>query len=45
MKSEIPGLVCLAAPRSPGERRDFSSWKGDHPQSVAFLGSILLELE
>ncbi len=40
--------VCFARmsmPRTPDEKRDFSSWKGDHPQTLQPVGSIMLELE
>jgi hypothetical protein len=30
---------------SAGERRDFSSWKGDHPKSVSPKGSIFINME
>ena len=40
--------VCFARmsmPRTADEKRDFSSWKGDHPQTLQPVGSIMLELE
>ena len=40
--------ICLArmsTPRFVGERRDFSSWKGDHPKSVSPKGSIFINTE
>ena len=35
----------MATPRTPDEKRDFSSWKGDHPQSVSSVGSIFVNVE
>ena len=38
-------LARMATPRAVDEKRDFSSWKGDHPQAVSPKGSIAISLE
>ena len=35
----------LSTPRALDEKREFTSWKGDHPQSVASVGSIFISME
>ena len=35
----------MALPRAPDEKREFSSWKGDHPQSLSPVGSIFISME
>lgn len=35
----------LSTPRTLDERREFTSWKGDHPQSVSQLGSVFICME
>ena len=40
--------ICFARmslPRTPDERREFSSWKGDHPQPMQPVGSIFICME
>jgi hypothetical protein len=40
--------VCFARmslPRTPYEKREFSSWKGDHPQAMLPTGSIFINVE
>lgn len=35
----------MATPRTPEEKREFSSWKGDHPKSSMPPGSIFINME
>ena len=35
----------MATPRTPDEKREFSSWKGDHPQSTDSVGSLFINME
>ena len=35
----------MAMPRAAAEKREFSSWKGDHPQSTSPIGSIFVSME
>lgn len=35
----------LSMPRALDERREFASWKGDHPQSTSPIGSIFISME
>ena len=35
----------LSLPRALDERREFTSWKGDHPQSTSPIGSIFISME
>jgi len=35
----------LSTPRTPDEKREFTSWKGDHPQTVSPIGSIFICME
>ena len=40
--------ICFARmslPRTPYEKREFSSWKGDHPQAMLPTGSIFISVE
>jgi hypothetical protein len=35
----------MSLPRTPYEKREFSSWKGDHPQAMLPTGSIFINVE
>ena len=35
----------LSTPRALDEKREFTSWKGDHPQTVSPIGSIFVSME
>ena len=35
----------MATPRAAGEKREFSSWKGDHPQTVSPYGAIFISMD
>ena len=35
----------MATPRAAGEKREFASWKGDHPQTVSPYGSIFVSMD
>ena len=35
----------LSTPRTLDERREFTSWKGDHPRAIQPIGSIFISME
>jgi len=44
-ESRFPICFARMAPSRAVEKRDFSSWKGDHPQSTSPKGSIFINME
>ena len=44
-ESRFPICFARMAPSRAVEKREFSSWKGDHPQSTSPKGSIFINME